>query len=130
MTLLYAVFIPASLSVALLVEWAVIQRALFGAPVSLFVFVLLFWFWRLSSPGRLWLGIGAGFVSDLWSPLPFGTHLILFPLLAFLTSFLRRVMISSDERISQLLGRMGVSYALFLVLRFIEYRIFYFDKLL
>lgn len=124
MIFLYVFLIPVSLFAALLADWIVIQGVFFPVPVSLFVFLLLFWFWRLSSPGHLWLGVGAGFFSDLWSPFPFGTYLILFPLLAFLTSFLKSIMISSDERVSRLLGRVGMAYLVFLALRFIEYRIF------
>lgn len=72
-----------TLILAAFAEWSIAPLL---APYFLppfFAAAALFWFFRVRFASRIILGIAAGFLMDSISPLPFGTHLATFFLLAF-----------------------------------------------
>lgn len=77
-----AVLILSSLILAAFAEWS---TAPLLAPYFLPPFIaatVLFWFLRMRLASRILLGLAAGFLMDSISPLPFGTYLAAFFLLA------------------------------------------------
>lgn len=63
--------------------------ALAQIPPPLTAAVLFFWFWKVGLVERMVWGLGAGIFMDTLYPEPFGAHVFIFLLLAFLIGFLQ-----------------------------------------
>lgn len=108
-------FIIVTIFASLLFHWTF--GGLFNVSITFLipVAVLLFWFSRIFFEARLWLAAGLGFFLDNLSPHPFGTHLILFFLLALVAEFVHSFI--SDRESIAIRGICGAALTiLFIVL--------------
>ena len=75
------------------------------------VLAVVFWLVRFDFSGALLFAVLAGMIADVFSFFPFGTHLIIFFLLALASQFFKRAFSESRVFLSQ-----GASMAISLVL--------------
>ncbi len=113
-----------ALFLTLLILWAVlaqVNHALTEFRVYLFAGALFVSFTALTQPLRfgLAMSIAGGMICDSNSPVPFGTHVLLF-IVAHFTVFHIRERVPRDDNIAAVVLALFTNFALFLVFSFTQ----------
>ncbi|GEM_PF-5351933 len=104
---------------ALSIEWIVSPAfSLWGFSPSFTVLVLLLWFWGLTLQARIWISIIIGFIFDSLLIVPFGTHIFLFLVGAFVIEAVHMFLSETSSKVTETLNIVAVFFFLFLLLPF------------